>query len=203
MQSAVILAGGRSTRFGEGDKAVAELQGVPMIRRVADRLIDVTDELVINCRQEQTETIRDAMKGYPLPVRYAEDEIPDLGPVAGIRNGLSVIEGTYGFVVACDMPFVEPSLVSSLFDRVEPHDAAVPRLDSQWLQTTQAVYEAKAMVQACETALRNDNPSIMDALDALEYVVVEEAELPSAVSKTSFENINTSEEYEAAQGRLS
>ena len=38
MTTGAIVAGGRSTRFGDRDKAVAELAGVPMIRRVADRL---------------------------------------------------------------------------------------------------------------------------------------------------------------------
>ena len=45
MGAGVIVAGGRSTRFGERDKAVADLAGTPMIRRVVDRIAGVTDEL--------------------------------------------------------------------------------------------------------------------------------------------------------------
>lgn len=202
MQSGVIIAGGRSTRFDEGDKAVAELGGKPMIRHVADRLTDAIDELVINCRPEQTETLRDAMVGYPLQVRYAEDQRPDQGPVAGIRNGLTAARGEYGFVVACDMPFVDPALPSYLFDRVGSHEAAVPRLDSNWFQTTQAVYHVEAMRQSCNAALQEENPRIMDPLEDLEYAVIDEAELSSSVSLETFENINTREEFEAAQERF-
>ena len=68
---AAVVAGGRSTRFGDRDKAVADLAGTPMIRRVADRLADVTDRLVVNCRADQRAAIEDAIAGYPNPVRYA------------------------------------------------------------------------------------------------------------------------------------
>jgi molybdopterin-guanine dinucleotide biosynthesis protein A len=202
MQSGVIIAGGRSTRFGEGDKAVAELGDTPMVRHVADRLADVVDELVVNCRPEQTETLRDAMAGYPLQVRYAEDQRPDQGPVAGIRNGLTAARGEYGFVVACDMPFVDPALPSYLFDKVGSYEAAVPRLDSKWFQTTQAVYHVEGMRRACTAALQEGNPRIMDPLEDLEYLVIDDAELPSSVPLETFENINTREEFEAAQDRF-
>lgn len=202
MRSGVIIAGGRATRFGDTDKAVAELAGVPMVRRVADRLVEVVDEVVVNCRPEQTGAIREAMRDYPLAVSYAEDEIPDQGPVAGIRNGLAGVGGTCGFVVACDMPFVDPAVASFLFDRIDSHDAAVPRLDDGWFQTTQAVYRTEAMVQACDIALKQGNPRILDPLDELDYVVVEQEELEAVASTRTFENINTRKEFEAAQKRL-
>lgn len=204
MRSGVVLAGGRSTRFGDSDKAVAELAGTPMIRRVADRLVDVVGELVVNCRPDQTNAIREAMAGYPLDVVYAEDDVPDQGPVAGIRNGLAGATGSYAFVVACDMPFVDPALASFLFDRAESEsaDAVVPRLESGWFQTTQAVYHVEAMVRACGRALESENPRILAPLDDLDYLVVEEAELTDVTRLESFENINTRAEFEEATRRM-
>ena len=73
MYSAVIVAGGRSTRFGDDDKAVAPLSGTPMIRRVADRLEPVVDELVVNCRDDQRDAIEEALAGYPLATNFALD----------------------------------------------------------------------------------------------------------------------------------
>jgi len=202
MRSGAIIAGGRSTRFGEADKAVAELAGTPMIRRVADRIVDAVTELVVNCRPEQTPAIRDAMAGYPLAVSYAEDGTPDQGPMAGIRNGLAVAEGEYAFVVACDMPFVESALVEYLFDRAQSHDAAVPRLDDGWFQTTQAVYQTTAMHRACDDALDRGDRRIVAPLDELDYVVVDTDEIASVASLDSFENINSREELETARHRL-
>jgi len=62
-RTAIILAGGHSTRFGEADKAVANLAGTPMIRRVVDRLDPVVDEIVVNCRDEQVTAIRSVLEG--------------------------------------------------------------------------------------------------------------------------------------------
>ena len=204
---AVVIAGGRSTRFGDRDKAVAPLAGTPMVRRVADRLVGPTDRLVVNCRADQREAIADALDGYPNPVRYAEDENPDQGPMAGIRTGLRGVDGWGGpdalaFVVACDMPFVDPALVSHLFDRAADHDAAVPRLDDEWFQTTQAVYRAGPMADACDDALAAGEGKIIVPLFELDYVVVEDDEALEFAAESTFENLNTEAEFEAAAGEF-
>ncbi|WP_416838387.1 molybdenum cofactor guanylyltransferase [Haloferax sp. DFSO52] len=204
VRSAVILAGGRSTRFGDADKAVASLAGVPMIRRVADRLESVVDQLVVNCRADQRDAIESAMADYSLPVRYALDTSPDEGPMAGIGTGLAACAGEYAVVVACDMPFVERDIVRYLFERADADDvdAAVPKLDDGWYQTTQAVYRAVPMASACSNALERGDRKILAPLDELAWVVVAEDEIRDHGSLDSFENLNTREEFEAAQSRF-
>ncbi|MFC6786471.1 molybdenum cofactor guanylyltransferase [Halobaculum halobium] len=209
---AAVVAGGRSTRFGDRDKAVADLAGTPMIRRVADRLAGATDRLVVNCRTDQRAAIEDAMAGYPNPVRYAEDPDPDEGPMAGIRTVLRGVERWGGpdapaFVVACDMPFVDPALVGVLFDRIDGRDgdddatldAVVPRVDDEWFQTTHAAYRAGPMADACDAALARGDRKIIAPLFDLDYAVIDDDELADlGVDGRSFENLNTREEFEAA-----
>lgn len=202
MRTGVIVAGGRSTRFGDRDKAVADLAGVPMIRRVADRLADEVDALVVNCREDQREAIGDAIEGHPAPVSFAIDETPDLGPLGGIRNGLRAAESEYAVVVACDMPFVDPELVAYLFERAAGHGAAVPRVDGKWFQTTQAVYRADAMAAACDRAIGRGDRKVIDALFELDYVVVEESAVEDHGSLASFDNLNTREEFREAAEQL-
>ena len=222
---AVVVAGGRSTRFGDRDKAVAPLAGVPMIRRVADRLDPVTDRLVVNCRGDQRAAVEDALAGHPGPVRYAEDPEPDGGPTAGIRTGLRGVEAWAGerddgdgdgaagddgrdapaFVVACDMPFVDPDLVAALFDRLagegdgDAPDAVVPRVDDEWFQTTHAAYRAGPMADACDDALDRGDRKIIAPLFELAYETVGADALAAlGVDDRSFENLNTRGEFEAA-----
>ncbi|AUX09385.1 molybdenum cofactor guanylyltransferase [Halalkaliarchaeum desulfuricum] len=207
MKTAVVVAGGRSTRFGGADKAVADLAGTPMIRRVADRIVDVVDAVVINCRDDQVPAIREAMAGYPRRVTFAVDPEPDRGPMAGIMTGLRGVESIAGpdapaFVVACDMPFVDPGFIEHLFDRVDGYDAAVPRLDDRWFQTTQAVYRAEPMAAACEAALDRGERKIIEPLFDLEYVVIEEAEALEHTTRGAFENLNTREEFRRAEERF-
>lgn len=203
MRRGVVIAGGHSTRFGDADKAVADLAGTPMIRRVAERLAQTVDALVVNCREAQRDAIADAMAGFEPAPTYALDRAPDLGPMAGIREGLEAADGEYACVVACDMPFVDPGFVDCLFERADGRDAAVPRLDDRWYQTTQAVYRADAMAEACEAALERGDRKIIAPLDDLDYVVVDEDEILGQTTRRTFENVNTREELEAAAETLS
>ncbi|MEF8776930.1 MAG: molybdenum cofactor guanylyltransferase [Haloarculaceae archaeon] len=202
MRTGVVIAGGRSTRFGDRDKSVADLAGTPMIRRVADRIAGVVDDLVVNCREDQVEAIADAMAGYEHEVRFAVDDEADLGPMAGIRTGLRAAAGEYAAVVACDMPFVDPALFEFLFDVAGGRDGAVPRLDDEWVQTTQAVYRADAMAEACDRALERGDRKILAPLEDLDYVVVDEPEVRAHADLGTFENVNTEADLAAAVERL-
>ncbi len=223
MPTGAIVAGGRSTRFGDGDKSVAELHGVPMVRRVANRLAGVddpvppgsdraaggdpvVDDVVVNCRPDQRDAIGAAMEGFPLPVRWALDDDTDQGPVAGIHNACRAAPAEYVFVVACDMPFVDPTFAASLFDdaagegpgRAHPADAAVPRLDDRWFQTTQAVYRAERTADACDRALARGDRKILDAIEGLDAVVVDDATIRDRTTERTFTNVNTCDELDEA-----
>jgi molybdopterin-guanine dinucleotide biosynthesis protein A len=200
-RTAVVLAGGRSTRFGDDDKAVADLAGTPMIRRVVDRVAPTVDGVVINCRAAQTPAIRAALADADDPVTVAEDDYPDEGPMAGMATGLRAAEGEYAFVVACDMPFVEAGFVEYLFERASGHEAAVPRPE-QWFETTHAVYRAEAMANACENALDAGEKRIVAPLFELDFVVVDADEVREHGDRRTFENCNTREDFEDAERRL-
>lgn len=202
MPTGVIIAGGRSMRFGDRDKAVANLAGTPMIRRVANCFIDSVDALVVNCRPDQVPMIRAALKEYPREVTVAEDPEPDQGPMAGIRTGLQAVDSTYAFVAACDMPFIDLGVVEHLFERAMGHDAAVPQLENEWFQTTHAVYRAAPMAEACGKALAAGEHRIIDPLFELDYVVIDEEEIREHGTIETFENVNTQEEFETATKRF-
>jgi molybdopterin-guanine dinucleotide biosynthesis protein A len=200
MPTGVIVAGGFSTRFEGGDKALANFAGTPMVRRVADRLAPAITTLVVNCRAEQRGGIGEAVDGYPHEVRFAVDPEPDAGPMAGIRTGLREVPDEYAVVVACDMPFVAREFVEYLFDRVVGHDAAVPELDG-WYQTTQAVYRAEAMADACDRALERGDSKILAPLDDLDWIVVDHETLAERGWLGTFENVNTRAELREAEQR--
>ncbi|MGM0447870.1 MAG: molybdenum cofactor guanylyltransferase [Methanobacteriota archaeon] len=218
MTTGAILAGGRSTRFGDADKTVAPIAGVPMIRRVANRLAGtdgpvppggdrasggdpVVDELVVNCRPDQREPIERALSGIPLPVRWALDGEPDLGPLAGIRNACRAATDPYAAVVACDMPFVDPTFLAALRETAAESgvEAAVPRLDDRWYQTTQAVYATAPAVAACDRALDRGDRKILAVVDQLAAVVVNDAAIRSLTTDRTFANVNTRSELEDAE----
>ncbi|WP_324755906.1 molybdenum cofactor guanylyltransferase [Haloarcula sp. GH36] len=178
MRSAVVLAGGHSTRFGQQDEALAELDGDPLIRQVVDNVSEGVDEVVVNCRDEQRAAIDEAVGGHD--VRYAIDPVPDGGPVAGIRTGCRVARGAWTVVAACDTPFVEPSLVETLFEQCRG-DGAVPRIAGR-CRPLMAVYDTDAAIEACETTLGTGSRAATDFLDRLSPAVVSEPAPPETVA---------------------
>lgn len=173
MRSALILAGGYSTRFGEPDKAFVPVDGRPMIERVADRVAPVADELVVNCRPEQRRPVERALDAHTF--RFAVDPVPDQGPVAGLRTGLRVTRGQAVAVVACDMPRVDPALFETLFDACE--GAAVPRSGDR-LQPLHAVYEPSVTRVAAERTFATGSRRLYDVVARLDPVVVDVGDHP-------------------------
>lgn len=99
----IVLAGGRSTRFGR-DKLLEPVDGEPLLWLPIRALAAVCDEVLV-----ATATGR----RYPLPpdlavpVRLVEDEQPDAGPVEGLRVGLAVARQGVTLGVGGDMPSLD------------------------------------------------------------------------------------------------
>jgi molybdopterin-guanine dinucleotide biosynthesis protein A len=199
MPTGVVLAGGRSTRFGDRDKALVSLAGTPMVRRVADRLPPVVDELVVNCRPEQVGPLETALEG--LDPTFAPDDRPGAGPLAGIERGLRAASGEYAAVVACDMPFLDPHFLGYLFGRARDRDAAVPRPD-EWYQPLQAVYRVEPALAACRDAHAAGEARPVALRSRLDAVTVGPAELDAHAAPATFENLNTPAELAAARERF-
>lgn len=72
-RTGVVLAGGYSTRFGEADKALAEIDGTPMVARVVDRLSEVVEGIVVSCRDDQQPAFERAISTLDpdVSVRFA------------------------------------------------------------------------------------------------------------------------------------
>ncbi|MNM81816.1 putative molybdenum cofactor guanylyltransferase [compost metagenome] len=103
--SAIILAGGRSSRMGR-NKAMLPLAGVPVIERLMEQLKQVVDHIVIAGGNNDT---------YDhLGVAIVQDVYPDKGPLSGLHAGLTACSTPWSLVVACDMPFVDQKVFQQL-----------------------------------------------------------------------------------------
>lgn len=106
----VILAGGRSTRMGGGDKALAPLAGRPLLQHVIDRLAPQVVALALSVEHESA-----ALAGFGLP------QLPDpvaghRGPLGGLLSGLRHFAGLRCWVLlaSCDAPFLPADLATRL-----------------------------------------------------------------------------------------
>lgn len=102
---AVILAGGRSTRFGT-DKATAVLGGRPMLAWLAEALVEAGFAPVIS-------TANPDHTRFGLPVIW--DGSPHAGPLYAMRDMLRVVQVPKLLLVACDMPLLSPRMMRWLW----------------------------------------------------------------------------------------
>lgn len=98
----IVLAGGRSRRFGGLDKGRLPLGGRSLRQRALDVLADVTTtQLVVGGRS-------------PSASGRLDDRYPDEGPLGGILTALPAIATSHALVVACDLPFLTTDFLRSL-----------------------------------------------------------------------------------------
>ena len=106
----VILAGGRATRMGGGDKGARLVGGQTLFARVIARLAPQCAPLAINANGDP------ARLAFGLPV--LPDSLPDHpGPLAGVLAGLDWAAGIGApaiVTVAADTPFVPADRVARL-----------------------------------------------------------------------------------------
>jgi molybdopterin-guanine dinucleotide biosynthesis protein A len=109
--AAVILAGGRATRMGGGDKCLLDVRGRPLLVHLIDRLTPQVTQLALNANGDPG---RFAAFGLPI----LPDPMPGQpGPLAGVLAGMDWAAGL-GFeavlTVAGDTPFPPPDLAVRL-----------------------------------------------------------------------------------------
>lgn len=109
--SGVVLAGGESSRFGGAPKGLSVIGG----RRVVDRLLDALRVAADECLLIANDpSIRSALAGVCVrgDVRQAR------GSLVGLESALRHCRQA-ALVVAWDMPFVSPELLTALRQRGE------------------------------------------------------------------------------------
>lgn len=176
--SAAVLAGGTSSRMGT-DKALLELDGVPLATSVASKLEALSDDVFVVAKSE-----------IDIPSRVVLDSLDEQTPLAGVISGLRAAAHPYVFICACDMPMLSLDLIAKLADRAEDYEAVVPIHDDR-MQTLHTVWSVRCLPKL-EALWDRGERSVFGALQKLDvYIVKAEAETHS------FTNLNTPADLEA------
>lgn len=184
--SGVVLAGGKSRRFGS-DKASAMLLDRPLLQWVVSALEGPCEEIVVVGARGQ------ALPGVEadIPVRAVEDVYEALGPLAGMVAGFRAAEGDACFAVSTDVPLLQPALVELLAARVDGADAVCPDVGG-FMQPLVAAYRRDTCAAAFEAAVERRALKITDAYADLRVAIVSEEEARRAdPDLLSFRNANT------------
>jgi molybdenum cofactor guanylyltransferase len=196
--SALILAGGRSRRMGR-DKAFLSL---PDNESCAPRLsfAEQLGTLLASFCQEVILVARDPAQcaGQKLTAnRVVFDETPDHGPLMGLYSGLRAVSNTHALVVAVDMPFVQPALLTFLL--AQPlNDAILMPVIAEIPQVLLAIYP-RTLLPLIESSLQAGRRDPRSLLDIAPVRYVTEAQLRQVDPQLrSFTNMNTPEDLARA-----
>lgn len=111
----IVLAGGRSSRFGR-DKLAVPIEGVPLIHHPVLALAAVCSEVVVVLAPDAPEPSMPT--GTGVPVRFVRDQESFGGPLIGILAGLEHAAGSLALLVGGDMPLLDPALLQLLLRRL-------------------------------------------------------------------------------------
>jgi molybdenum cofactor guanylyltransferase len=190
-----ILAGGGSRRFGR-DKALVEVGGLPMLRRMIGLLQSVAKNVkVVGAREKYAQFEKEIVS----------DGWPGEGPLGGIITALqdSALEAErseWNLIVSCDMPFLTAEWLAFLCQRaaksgaqvVVPHSMHGPEPLCACYRTD----AAGALRAAFESGVRK----VTQGLQHVTTEVLDEADWKRFDSAGRlFWNMNTAADYEEAR----
>lgn len=176
------------------NKAFIEIEGVPIINRIYGLFKELFEEAIIVTNHAAS------FKNFGSKV--LQDLIPDRGALGGLYTGIFFSSFQYSFCVACDMPFINKSLVQYLFENIRGHDAdvIVPRT-KDGLQPLHAIY-SKNCLAPIERIIQEGKYRIIDFYKMVGVKIVDEKDfLFLDPRRQSFINVNTPEELISVTSR--
>ena len=191
--TAVVLAGGKSSRMGR-PKSLLLFDGEPLIVHIVRALKQMFAETVVVAAPDQ--------ELPDLPAILVRDEVAYQGPVGGIYYGLKAASGKFCFVTSCDVPFLNPALISHLTSQISRYDVVVPFWEDRF-QPLHAVYRTSVLALLKEQLDRGELRPVY-LFDKVKTCKIEEDAIrrfdPEGLS---FFNMNTPDDYERALQRWS
>lgn len=189
----IILAGGRSQRMGT-DKALLPLPGnapETFLARMASTLAPLCAEVLIVAR----DPAQFADVAFP-GTRMVFDQKSGGGPLMGLYSGLSAMQSTTALVVAVDMPFIQPALLTFLLDCYRQDTLVVPVVDGV-PQVLLALYP-RSILPLIESLLQQGKRAPRALLELAPVHYIEEARLRRVDPQLrSFVGINTPQDLKA------
>jgi molybdopterin-guanine dinucleotide biosynthesis protein A len=187
----VIQAGGKSTRMGQ-DKALMSFQNVTMVEYILQQVQPLGKRIIlISNRPEE-------YSGFGFPV--FSDIYPDIGALSGLYTAIYHSPADYCLLLACDMPFINLSLIEHLLSLAPDFDAVIPRIHpKEFAEPFRAVYN-KSCLPSIEAAILSDQKRVKSFFDQVNIRFVDEPELRKFDSELfTFFNVNTPEDLIEAE----
>ncbi len=196
--SAIVVAGGGSSRFGR-DKGLVKLAEKPLVLHLVHKLLDVADEVIVVVNSNQQATKFAAVIGQKATIVADDAEVQT--PLAGALVGFGSVHSEHTLLLACDTPFLSPQILSLLMDICVNKSAAIPKWPNGNIEPLCAAYHVERAAEAAQKALNRgklDMRSMIAEMRSIRYIstlVLQQVD-PELLS---FFNINTPNDLKRAE----
>jgi molybdenum cofactor guanylyltransferase len=189
----IILAGGRSTRMGTNKALLAHPGNSQMtfVEYLVSTLTPLCSETILVARDAH-----DA-ENYTFPgVQVITDKVPGGGPLMGLYSGLSVTRAQRALLVAVDMPYIQPRLISFLLAQPLNDMLIVPFVNNA-PQVLLALYP-RSILPLIEQCIEQGYRGPRFLLDVAPVQYIDETQLRLFdADLRSFVNVNTPEDWQS------
>ena len=186
MITGVILAGGKSSRFGR-PKMFEIWQGQPLYEVGVNAFRALNFPIVIATNEELAPNFN------TKNVNYITDEPMHEGPLFALCHVMQRVESDWYFMIAADMPYIHADFIAELSAHISDDvDAIIPTEDGKW-QPLAGLYHRRALPKAM-AALERNRRSMKTLLEEVRVSFV-------AMNDTNiFKNINYVEDWPQHEG---
>lgn len=160
---ALILAGGKARRMGGRNKALLLLEDRTFLSRIEEALSTFDEKLI---------SVRDTAGIDGSAFSPVFDQIPDRGPLEGLRCGLRACRSHGLIVVPCDVPFFTAEIAAALVAAGEGYDAVICKDRSGRLHPLCGLY-TKRCLPVIEEMAAQGNFRIMGIFDRVNSTVLD------------------------------
>lgn len=185
--TAIILAGGKSTRMGF-DKQLIKIGDSYLIDMIIENLKGCFEEIIIVSNVKGIHSNRS--------IKVVEDGIKNLGPLGGMHRGLQSSKSTYSYVIACDMPYINIEYIKymkKILDQTKSADALITRF-GEWIEPFNCFY-SKEIIDDIEKHVRLGQRSVYSLLKKLNVTYINEKTARCFSPQWNmFKNLNTKED---------
>ncbi len=186
----IILAGGKSTRFGH-DKVLEKIGNTSLLEQVISHVDPISKDIIIVTAKGRTF----AHLANRPKIKVVSDIFPEQGSLGGIYTGLVNSESFYNLVVAADMPLLNEELLRYMIKVAKGYDFTLPRFDD-WFEPLHAVY-SRNCIAPIKSILEQGKKSILELFNYVKMNYVDAKEIDKFDPQhLSFMNINTPQDKE-------
>lgn len=185
--SAVVLAGGKSSRMGF-DKSTMVLQNKKLIESTIKKLDSLFDDIIISVDglEKKSEFNHD---------KIVVDKVKGVGPLGGMISALEMAQSDRLFVIPCDMPVIDIKYISFMMKYMDDNEIILSEKNG-YFEPFPGFY-SKSLIPRIDELINQNRRSIRAIFECSRTKVISESEWKKlGFSEEIFTNLNTTQDVE-------